>query len=73
MLSSFVGGFLYLLTYMDFKNLMCGSRNLIESLMQGNETPMCIISGIYNSNYLGIEQYKVFCYAVRCNLNRVAA
>ena len=47
MLSSLLYGAVFLLTYVDFKNLMCESRNLIESLMPGNETPLCIISGIY--------------------------
>ena len=47
MLSSLLYGAVTLLTYVDFKNLMCGSRNLIESLMQGNETPLCVITGIY--------------------------
>ena len=46
MLSLFVASILHLLTYVDIKNMMCESRNLIESLMQGNETPLCIISGI---------------------------
>ena len=47
MLSSMVYFIVYLINYVDFKALLCGSRNLLESLMPGNETPMCIISGTY--------------------------
>ena len=45
MLSLLVGSIAFMLIFVDIKNLMCGSRNLIESLMQGKETPLCIISG----------------------------
>ena len=47
MLSTLLYFAMIILSYVDIKNLMCGSRNLIESLMQGNETPFCIITGIY--------------------------
>ena len=45
MLSSLVYIAIFLLNYVDFKRLMCDSRSLVVSLMPGNETPFCIISG----------------------------
>ena len=45
MLSSLVYGVVFLLNYIDFTALLCRSRNLVESLMPGNETPLCILSG----------------------------
>ena len=47
MLSSMVYVIVYLIDFVDFKALLCGSRDLLESLMPGNETPLCIISGTY--------------------------
>ena len=46
MLSSLVYIAIFLLNYVDFKGLFCESRDLVESLMPGNETPFCIITGI---------------------------
>ena len=44
-----VSSILFILSnYVDFKNLMCGSNNLIKNLVQGNETPLCVISGMLN-------------------------
>ena len=45
MLSSLAYIAIFLLNYVDFKGLFCQSRDLVESLMPGNETPFCIISG----------------------------
>ena len=45
MLSAVVHIAVYLTSFVFFKSLMCGSRNLLESLLPGNETPMCVITG----------------------------
>ena len=34
----------------SFVFLKCGSRNLLESLLPGNETPMCVIKGNVQEN-----------------------
>jgi hypothetical protein len=44
MLSSLVFVATFLLNYVDTKGLLCGSRSLVESIMPGNETPLCIIT-----------------------------
>jgi hypothetical protein len=57
MLSSLVYIAIFLLNYVDFKGLFCQSRDLVESLMPGNETPFCIISAaawIYISSQVAL-------------------
>ena len=45
MLSLLLNMAVFLTSFVFFKSLMCGSRNLLESLLPGNETPMCVITG----------------------------
>ena len=56
MLSSLVYSIVFVINFVDFKALFCGSRDLVESFVPGNETPWCTITGtiyydILNYNY----------------------
>ena len=44
-LSGLLYAIVYLLVYVDVQGLLCNSEDLIENLMEGNETPFCIITG----------------------------
>lgn len=44
-LSGLAYGIVYLTVYVDVQGLLCTSEDLIESLMESNETPFCIIAG----------------------------